>query len=110
MPSSSREEGKKSRLKIIIYGGFGGESGDDAVRAQLEQMAHPTDFGVRAHLHAFLAVLQRLAVEKDVAQMENCARCDREKQEQYSKVMIMIISIVRRRRRHPLAKMSSGRD
>ena len=84
MPSSSREEGKKSRLKIIIYGGFGGESGDDAVRAQLEQMAHPTDFGVRAHLHAFLAVLQRLAVEKDVAQMENCARCDREKQEQQS--------------------------
>lgn len=28
------------------YGGFGGESSHDAVGAQLEQMAHPTDFGV----------------------------------------------------------------
>lgn len=54
------------------YGGFGGESSHDAVGAQLEQMAHPTDFGVWAHLHALLAVLERLAVEKDVAQMQHC--------------------------------------
>ncbi len=52
------------------YGGFGGESSHDAIGAQLEQMAHPTDFGVWSHLDAFLAVLQRFAVKEDVTQMQ----------------------------------------
>lgn len=51
---------------IRFYGGFGSESANDPIRPELQQMAHPTDLCIRAHLHTFLAVLQCFAVKENV--------------------------------------------
>lgn len=65
--------GKRKRTFENSYRSFGGQSPDDAVRVDLQEVGGPPDLGVGADLDAFLTVPHLLAMEVDVAEVQHAA-------------------------------------
>lgn len=54
---------------FLTYRRFGRECSDDPIGIDLKKMSSPTNFGVRANFHAFLAVSHLLSVKVHVSKV-----------------------------------------